>query len=252
VPRKKEDEGFAMKNTRQYIISAALVITILTLGCAGVQEPQKDSEEQVTPPLDWVPKTLAILPFENNSVTDADRFAPLSKGLSAMLITDLKSSGTSLRLIERQKIQSLLKEIALSQTGSVDLSTATRAGKILGAQAIAFGSFMVLGNQVRIDTRIIRVETSELVMAESIIGGSDAFLYLERRLAKKIATSLKIAFELVTPKSKGDINPALFFSKGLDALDRGDKAEARKMFEKCIELDPAYRVQVENVKGLDQ
>jgi hypothetical protein len=70
-------------------------------------------------------------------------------------------------------------------------------------------------------------------------------------LAGKIAKSMKVAFKPPLVKSEGDINAALYFSKGLDALDRGDKKEAKKLFSKSIELDSAYKAQVDNVKGLD-
>jgi len=229
-----------------------LAVIVFIAGCAGAKkEDIKAKDEQPVAVVDQAPKTMAILPFENNSVTDPDRFAPLSKGLSAMLITDLKNSGTSLKLIEREKIQSLLKEVALSQSGSVDQATAVKAGKILGAQSIVFGSFMVLGNKVRMDARIIKVETSEVMMAESMTGESDAFMNLAMDLAGKIAKSMKVAFNPVTLKGESDINAALYFSKGLDALDRGDKKEAKRLFSKSIELDPAYKAQVDNVKGLN-
>lgn len=228
-----------------------LALLVLFSGCAGVPKEEIKVKEETAAVVDHVPKTMAILPFENNSVTDPDKFAPLSKGLSAMLITDLKNSGTSLKLIEREKIQSLLKEVALSQSGSVDQATAVKAGKMLGAQSIVFGSFMVLGNKVRMDTRIIKVETSEVMMAESITGESDAFMNLAMELAGKIAKSMKVSFNPVTVKGEGDINAALYFSKGLDALDRGDKKEAIRLFSKSIELDPAYKAQVDNVKGLN-
>jgi TolB-like protein len=198
------------------------------------------------------PATLAILPFENNSVTDAEQYAPLSKGLSAMLITDLQNSGAGLKIIEREKIKAVLQEIALGQSGAVDQATAIKAGRILGAQSIAFGSFMVLGEQVRIDVRIIMVETSETVMGDSVMGSSNDFIELERKLAMKIANSMQVAFqpEGAVPAASSDINAALYFSKGLDALDEGDRAEADRLFAKCIQLDPAYKAQVENVKGL--
>ena len=167
-----------------------------------------------------------------------------------MLITDLDKSGTSLNLIERDKIQAILKEIALSQSGGVDTATAVKAGKILGAQTIAFGSFMVLGKTVRIDIRIIEVETSEMLMAESITGDSDLFMDLEQKLAKKIAGSLKIALKPGKTKSGNDINAALYFSRGLDALDKGDKAGAKKLFKKCIALDANFKEQVDKVRGL--
>ncbi len=197
------------------------------------------------------PKTLAILPFENNSVTDPELYAPLSKGLSAMLITDLDKSGTSLKLIERDMIQSILKEIALGQSGGVDAATAVKAGKILGAQSIAFGSFMVLGKTVRIDTRIIEVETSEMIMAESITGDRDSFMDLEQKLAKNIAGSLKIALKQGKTESVNNIKAALYFSSGLDALDKGDKAGAKKLFKKCIALDENFKERVDKVKGLN-
>jgi TolB-like protein len=207
---------------------------------------------------DMNPKTLAILPFENNSVTDPERFEPLTKGLSAMLITDLNNGQNILKVIEREKIQSLLKEIALSQSGSVDQTTAIRAGKILGAQSIAFGSFMVMGKMVRIDTRIIKVETGELIMAESTTGDTQGFLNLEKELAEKIAGSLGVALQskdIGSRSGKGasekEMNAALLYSRGLDALDRGNKEEARELFKKCIAMDASYKERVDNIKGLE-
>lgn len=238
-----------MKYLKLFAIAGVITTFLVTIGCVT---PQKTKVELQPARLEQIPKTLAIFPFENNSVTDPERFAPLSKGLSAMLISDLNKSGTALKLIERDKIQSLLKEIALSQTGSVDSSTAVRAGKILGAQTIAFGSFIVLGKSVRIDTRIIKVETSELVMAESILGNVDNFMGLERELATKIAASLKVALQMKPGVGKSDINAALYFSRGLEALDRNNRTQARELFKKSIELDPAYKQQVDNVQGLNQ
>jgi hypothetical protein len=101
------------------------------------------------------------------------------------------------------------------------------------------------------DVRIIKVETSEVMMAESIAGDSGGLINLAMELAGKIARSMKVGFKPPQVKSEGDINAALYFSKGLDALDKGDKKEAKRLFSKCIELDPAYKAQVDNVKGLN-
>lgn len=225
-----------------------LVLAACLAGCAGAPETSK--EEAVAALVDKPPETLAILPFENNSVTEPERFEPLSKGLAAMLTTDLNKNGSALKLIERSKIQALLKEIALNQTGSVDNATAVQVGKILGAQAIAFGSFMVLGSDVRIDVRIIKVETSELIVSESIMGTSDGFVDLERRLAEKIAGSLRVALAPKQTTAGSGIEAALYFSKGLEALDRGDKEAARKFFDQCVEQDPGYKDQVEKAEEM--
>lgn len=239
-----------MENIKRLSKVILLVAMLTMFGCAGAQKPVK--EETTATVYDQAPKTLAILPFENNSVTDPELYDPLTKGLSAMLITDLENNISTLKLIERDKIQSLLKEIALGQSGSIDKSTAIKAGKILGAQATTFGSFMVLGKQVRIDVRIVKVETSEVLMAESIFGSSDNFIRLEQELAGKIARSLNASFKPKTKASRSDIGAAIYFSKGLDAYDRGDFEEAKRMFGKSIKLDTTYRKQVENITGTKQ
>jgi TolB-like protein len=190
-------------------------------------------------------RTLAILPFENNSITDRDTYAPLSKGLSAMLTSDLSGADAGLKLIERSRIEALLKEVALGQSGAIDDSSALEAGRLLGAQNIAFGSYVVLGNMVRIDTRIIKVETGELVMAESTQGGTTDFLTLQQKLAHKIANSLNVAFS--ETDSSSNISAALAFSQGLDALDAGDREAADRLFAAAVEADPGYQSRVESV-----
>jgi TolB-like protein len=233
------------------ILGLVLTAAAMVTACAS---PPTARDPEATVPLkrvDEIPKTLAILPFENNSVTDAERFEPLSRGLAAMLITDLQQSGTTVKIIERERIQALLKEIALGQSGVLDQETAVEVGRILGAQTIAFGSFMVLMDQVRIDVRIVKVETSEMLMADSITGRSGEFIGLQQDLARRIGRSLRIPLEApAAGAGGGDIGAALYFSRGLDALDRGDKAEARRLFDQAVALDPGYRSQVANLKGL--
>lgn len=231
------------------VILTSLCAAFILAGCVATKTAV-NQKKTPTFPLEKAPKTLAILPFENNSVTDPDHFAPLSKGLSAMLITDLNNSGSTLKLIERTKIEALLKEIAFGQTGAVDQSTAVKIGKILGAQSIAFGSFMVLGNAVRIDVRIIKVETSELIISEAITGSSNRFMALEGKLAKKIADSLRVVFVPTATERESTIEAALTFSRGLAAHDKGDKDTAKKLFQKSIDLNPLLQSQVDSIGGL--
>ena len=248
-----------MRTYRLFAAIASILFLLTALGCAETPSQgtsgspgyasttaARSSPSRSSP--QTAPKTLALLPFENNSVTDPQKFAPLSQGIPAMLTTDLKRGGPGLRLIERAEIQGLLKEIAFGQTGAVDESTAVKAGKILGAEAIGLGSFIVLGGKVRIDTRIIGVETSEVIMAESIMGDSDRFMELIQGLGDEIAAAFRVNF---TPAaaSGGDIRAAVLFSQGLEALDRNDRAAAERLFQKSISLDPAYRRQVADEIG---
>ena len=201
----------------------------------------------LTPAVDGI-NTLAILPFENNSITDPEKYGPLSNGLAAMLITDLNKNKSVLKVIERNKIKAILKEIAFGQTGGVDQSTAIEAGKILGAQSIGFGAFTIMGEMIRIDMRIIKVESSELVMAESISGATNNFMALEMDLAAKIAKALKTELNGASGNSQSSLDAALYFAQGIDALDTGQKQKAETLFNKAIQLDPKYSIQVQQVR----
>jgi len=195
-------------------------------------------------------RTLAILPFENNSVTTPETYDPLKSGLSVMLMTELANSGAAFKLVEREKIRALLDEIALGQTGVIDASTAVKMGKMLGAQAIGFGAFMVMGKNVRIDMRMVEVETGGLIMAESITGKTDDFFTLERDLARKIAVSMQAKEAVAQASSKSSIEAALLFARGVDALESGDGRGADAFFKKAIKLDRSYKQQVDRLKGL--
>ncbi len=195
-----------------------------------------------------VTETLAILPFENNSVTNGEKYAPLGKGFAAMLTTEIARKVPAVKMVERSRIDAILREMQLGMSGATDEETAVRAGYLLGARHIAFGSFMVLGEQVRIDIRFIRVETSAVVAAESVLGGSGEILALIGRLAGNIAVSLSGAISpSSTPPVKGKLEAALFFSRGLEAMNRGMTAEAKGWFEKCVQTDPLYRAQIESL-----
>jgi len=221
-----------------------MLAVLLGLLCSAPRQAQAQSDTAT-------PTTLAVLPFENNAVTDHKTYEPLAQGLAAMLITDLKLAGAGLKVIERAQIAALLKEIALGQSGMIDAGTAVQAGRLLGAQAIAFGSFMVLGNDVRLDARIIKVETSECMLASSIMGKKDDFMKLERELAEKIAAALKttLAPPATGPATRGGMDAALLYSRALEALDKGDRAGAEKLFADTVAADPAYKRQVDGVLG---
>ncbi len=235
------------------LLFASGILGLLIFGCAESQplprdNPSANAPRQRSPArVKHPPKTLALLNFENNSVTAPEQYAPLSKGIPAMLITDLSRTDSPLKIIEREKIQSLLKETALSQMGGVDESKAIRAGKILGAESIGFGSFIVLRDTVRIDTRIIGTETGEVIMAESIMGKSSRFMELVSQLGGKIASALQAELRPATTGSDGDIKAALVFSRGLEAWDRGNPAEARTLFQKAAILDPGYGAKADKI-----
>ncbi len=83
--------------------------------------------------------SVAVLPFMNRG--DPAQ-ATLSKGLTAMVISDL-SKIPDLKVLERAKLQKLLDEMKLSDSGLVEQKSAIRAGRLMKAEKIMLGDYQL-------------------------------------------------------------------------------------------------------------
>src|SRR5689334_9711293 len=102
-------------------------------------------------------RSVGITPF---AVTSADTaIAPLGYGLADILITDLQRSG-QLQLVDRLRLDALLREVQLVEAGRVDPASAPRVGKLVGARRLVIGALSQRpGGQLAIDARIADVST---------------------------------------------------------------------------------------------
>ena len=116
--------------------------------------------------LDTNKVTLAVMDFKNNSsIFGYDR---LERTIPEILKTELSHSQEIL-VVERSKIESILKEQALVQAGIIENETAQEVGRLAGAQYIVTGEINTIGNQLRIDAHLLKVTTGQ-VAGEKITG----------------------------------------------------------------------------------
>lgn len=188
-------------------------------------------------------QTIAIFYFGNNSVVDKDKLDPLKKGLADMLITEL-SKVKSLKIIERPRIQSVSIDMNLGEPDFIDKNTSQQIGKLLGAKVLLFGRFSnVFGDKLRIDSRIVTVETGFTIQTEEETGSADHFLTLVKSFAKEICQGLDIRLskteeDLFEPAKDGPLNGYLSYGLGLDLEDKaialeqqGRHTDALAMYE---------------------
>lgn len=113
---------------------------------------------------------IGILEFQ--SLNDEAKKDSLGKIISEILTTSFVNS-QSFKIIEREQLQKVLKEFNLSQSGIIDTSYAKKIGKITGADAIITGSVIKIGSSLRLDARIIDVESGIILTAEKCTGKLD-------------------------------------------------------------------------------
>jgi TolB-like protein len=135
-------------------------------------------------------KNVAVLYFDNYTGT-AD-YDPLGKGIASMMISDL-SAVPEIQLVERDRMQDLVKEIDNQHTKYFDSTTAVTVGRMLGAEYVVVGAFATVKPNMRIDTRVVRVETGEIVKTAQVTGDQDKFFDLEQALADRLIDGLGLA-----------------------------------------------------------
>jgi TolB-like protein len=136
---------------------------------------------------------VAVMYFDNNSIgKDRADFDGVGKGLADMLITDM-ASNPNVRVVERERIQSLVMEQNLTKSGAIDPQTAIRLGKIIGAQYMITGGFMSDGKGTYVLTaRAINVETGAITNPTRINSKGDDVLGLMSQLSAKLNTDMKL------------------------------------------------------------
>lgn len=196
-------------------------------------------------------KRLAIIYFDNSGGEPS--MDKLKKGLADMLITDL-SNVRMLDIVERDKLEAILKEQKLSNSKDFDPNTAAKVGKLLGAQIILTGGYFDMMGSLRIDARFIDVQTGKILKSDGVDGATSSFFKIQKQLAWKIINNMdvKISDEEKKEIESKEKSKAISFedlnqySNALELYDKGKKADAKKIAEKIANKYPDF----EPVKNL--
>lgn len=80
----------------------------------------------------------------------------------------LSGSGKGFRVIERNHLNSLIKEHKLSATGMIDSATAMKLGKIAGADALVTGTLTPIGDNVQLIVKVLDANTADIIDSAKI------------------------------------------------------------------------------------
>jgi TolB-like protein len=209
---------------------------------------------------------VAVLYFDNQGNPELE---PLRVGLTQMFVTDLAADPKRL-IVERTRIQEILDELKLGHSGRVDPATSARIGQLVGAEYLVLGTYFELGGTLRIDARVVRVETGEVVVGAGRSGALSELFSIEKSVVGALAAGLDatLGHTLMEdrlpepePARKADapapggrtarphpdgvarkadpVAATMALSRGLVALDAKDPAAARAEFEAALTADPS-------------
>lgn len=187
-------------------------------------------------------KTVAVMPLR---FTGADTsLQPLERGMAELLTIDLARSH-QLTVVERSRIQALLDEIKLQQTGATDSTTNVRTGKIIQAGRIVSGGIIQDADRLRVDAAIVNTQTSGLAGGATNENTLEQLFAIEKNIVKQLFDSLGVT---LTEQERKDLELVptrnfqafLAYSRGLMLEDQGRYDDASRSFGEAMRIDPAF------------
>ena len=148
IALRREDSATALAQLQQYVRedpdgAAARDVpkTLTLLSSAQLQQEvalavAREREVVASPP---EPGSIAVQAFVNQG---DENYRAMAKGLAAMIIADL-AKVPGLKVLEREKVQLLLNEAKLGDSGLADKDSAVRSGRLMRAEKVVVGNFEV-------------------------------------------------------------------------------------------------------------
>jgi curli biogenesis system outer membrane secretion channel CsgG len=167
-----------MRGSGEFAVLWLVLMIVGLSSCASPTGPQPTVRATGT-----VAKASAITTV---AVWDMDELSPssgaqpdLGQALSGRIMEAFESKG-KYTLVERQRLILALEELHLGSSELADESTRLRLGNLVGAQAMVFGAYQVIGSSMRLDLRLVDVETGKVLKAtQRTVSASDLTTWLK-------------------------------------------------------------------------
>ncbi len=131
------------------------------------------------------PLRIAVLPFR----VAAGAPAGLGEGLAETLTTAVAGL-SGVQLIERTQLGADLGEIDFGQSKYVDPGTRARLGRVKGAELVIVGAAQQAGDALRLDGRLLDVESGEILTTHTVRGAASSAFALQDQLAAAVRGEL--------------------------------------------------------------
>ena len=185
--------------------------------------------------------TIAVWDFDDASFIENSQTRFMRRALPEMLLANLGRSN-AIRLVDRMHLIEALEEQNLALNGLVEENSRIRLGKIIGASQMAFGSYMAIENQIRVDVRLIDVETSLILLSESYTTGIDQIAESMQKIATAIADKNGGDRQSNASTTQNSVDLELWeeYEEGIDLMDRHEFDQAATKFQSILTRFPEF------------
>jgi TolB-like protein len=189
--------------------------------------------------------TVAVMPFRFSGSDST--LQPLERGMADLLATDL-ARVRAITVVDRARLQAILDEIKLSQSGAVDSATGVRAGKLIQAGTLIQGSLLQNGDRLRTDAALVSVATSGISATPATDEQKiDQLFEMEKKIALSLIQSLNVPLttaerNAIEQRPTRSLQAFLAYSQGLAYEDQGRFDDASRAYGNAARIDPGFGI----------
>jgi TolB-like protein len=188
--------------------------------------------------------SLSVTPFRTASADPT--ITALGFALAELLTTDLARSAR-LTLVERGRLDAVLRELDLVKTGRIDSASAPRVGQLIGARRLILGGVDTMpGGALRLAVRIADVQTGAVNDVLDATAPLRDVLAAEKAVAFRLFDALGVALSpaeraLIEARPTQSLAALVAYGRGLEAELAGGRQRARQEFQRSLDVDPSFR-----------
>ena len=187
--------------------------------------------------------TIGVVNFDNSHLPP--ELVPISNGLAELTSIDL-SKVQSLRVVDRLKIDMILKELELSASQYADPTVGPRLGKLLGSRNIVSGVVLGMGDdEIRLDGAVTSTIDSSSKPTAPVQDDLAKFFAVEKEFVFNIIANLGITLTAAERDSIQKIPTESYlafmaYCRGLELRSQGLYHDAGGEFNRAVTEDNGF------------
>ena len=201
--------------------------------------------------------TIGVAPLAADS---SDPIAgPLAYALPDLLMADLAQSHQVV-VVDRIRLDAMLRELHMVSSGRVDQTTAPRVGRLLQARRLLIGRLVSAdaGKQINVDMRIADVASSSVAPAVQSRATSADILAAEKELAFRVLEAMGVTLTpaertAIEQRPTKRVSALLAYGRGVRDEAAGEYGAAAQQYAQAVRIDPSFsraRVRLQAVQAL--
>jgi tetratricopeptide (TPR) repeat protein/predicted Ser/Thr protein kinase len=233
------------KTPRSRTTMALAAVAAIALVSGGIYATRKYVLPAGAPAVPAAPlHSLAILPFRN--ATSDPKLDWVGSAMAEMLSTDVGQSA-SVRAVSSDRVGQVMKDLHITPQADLDASTIGRIANQSNVDTVVSGSYMQLGDRIRIDAKIQDLKRGQAINVKEEAAGDKEIFAAVDRLAGQIRENLLVSKSLLKELQEHAFKPSTSsvaalreYNHGLEQARAGKNTAAAQSFQAAIKEDSQF------------